>query len=91
MKKDVIRRVISKMMILTAVGLLCLPAVFHIRNAVKAVRVSDSYGVSADREEEYADVLEAARQYNDSLVDVALHNLSDEEMEPAACMDCRMP
>lgn len=82
MNKDKIRRIAAKIILLIAIGLLCWPAISHISFVIKDLHASASYEQSADslKENEYADVIELARQYNDSLVGDTPHVLTNEEM-----------
>ena len=83
MKNDAIRRIIGRILILLAIVLLCWPAASHIHSAVKAVNMTnDASTANSPENEEYADLIEAARRYNDSLDDVPLrYPLTEEEME----------
>lgn len=82
MKQETIRRIIAKIIIFIAIGLLCWPAISHIRFVVKDLQVNTDYTQSSDsmNKSEYADVIELARQYNDSLVGDTLHVFTEEEM-----------
>ena len=84
MKKDVIQSTLAKLLILLSVVLLCVPAVSHIRNEIRTVKASAEQKISPDAAEdmEYADLIEQARLYNESLEELPLlHVMTDGENE----------
>ena len=83
MKKYAIIKIISKIIVLIAIGLLCWPSISHISSAYKVMQLTEDYEteVEALDEKDYTDLIESARRYNDSLVGSPVHDLTDEEME----------
>ena len=79
MKRDTIRGIVARLMILLSIVLLCAPAVSHIHAAVKAVRASvEAAGTDVD----YTEEIEQVRLRNATLERLPLlHDMTEAETE----------
>lgn len=84
MKKKSIRKSLSKLFLLISILLLCYPGIAEIYNAFHSSYVISDYqkAISEKNEEEYANILEQARKYNEALLNKEFSMLlSKEEMK----------
>ncbi len=84
MKKKLVIKTISKLCILSVIGLLCYPAISDIYDAINTSHIISEYEQVANEIEnqDYMDIIEQANRYNEELAKKpSNYELSQEEME----------